>query len=612
MAFVRAAIYARYSSDLQRDTSLEDQVAVARRYAEQHEWDVLQAHIYTDAATSGASIDGRQGLQALLAAAERVPQSFDVVLVDDSSRIARDLADALRTMQTLKFRGVRVIYISQGIDSASDQADALVTMHGLVDQLYLKEMAKKIRRGLAGQLERGYVTGSKTYAYRTVGVSSGKTDVNGHPELLGKRRVICEEEAKVVSQIFQWTANGIGVFTIIQRLKASVSGPFGRTWTQGTIRRILRNEVYTGKLLWGRVTYERQPGTNKMVRREQPRSEWKVFDAPDLRIISDELWEKVQERQRSIRAALKGNLARGRLSDFQSRYLMSGFLRCGTCGGACAIVSGGKAAGPRYGCIRAYRQYACANRVPVKPSILEQRLLEKLQAELLKPDIIEYIVSEVKRRAADDTSKTKRRDSLERELERERRKLQNLIGALEEGQPSQTVLGAIRNRERGIKRLEAELGAIRSAPALNIEPARIRQELSHLSELLRGAAEIARPVFRTLKFQVRLFPIERPGERPFLRAVATATLGSLAGDVSLAPAPKTPRGPSSGGGGRVLAVVRRSLGKAAAARKSSQEPSTTQASAATVRSARSTARRCLTTSLKPSCSATPAAPSRAP
>ena len=74
---------------------------------------------------------------------------------------------------SLKFRGVRVIYVSQGIDSASEQADSLIAMHGLVDSLYLKEMATKIKRGLAGQLERGFVTGGKTYGYRTKGVPSG-------------------------------------------------------------------------------------------------------------------------------------------------------------------------------------------------------------------------------------------------------------------------------------------------------------------------------------------------------------------------------------------------------------------------------------------------------
>jgi DNA invertase Pin-like site-specific DNA recombinase len=126
--------------------------------------------------------------------------------VDDHSRVARDIADAIRVMQTLKFWGVRVIYISQGIDSASEQADALVTVHGLIDSLYLKELAKKIKRGLARQIERGYATGAKTYGYRTVPIldPSGKKDDHGHPALLGKTIEVVEAEAKHPPQGTLW------------------------------------------------------------------------------------------------------------------------------------------------------------------------------------------------------------------------------------------------------------------------------------------------------------------------------------------------------------------------------------------------------------------------
>src|SRR5215204_4929310 len=165
---MRAAIYARYSSDLQRETSIEDQLGVAKRYAEDQGWKVLKDHIYTDAAVSGSSINGRAGVQRLLSSAALNPRPFDVLLVDDSSRIARDIPDAIRVMQQLKFWGVRVIYISQGIDSDSDQADALVAVHGLIDSLYLKELAKKVKRGLAGQMDRGYSTGARQYGYDKV------------------------------------------------------------------------------------------------------------------------------------------------------------------------------------------------------------------------------------------------------------------------------------------------------------------------------------------------------------------------------------------------------------------------------------------------------------
>jgi site-specific DNA recombinase len=129
------------------------------------------------------------------------------LLVDDSSRVSRDLADAVRVLQELRFAGVRVIYISQNIDSADEQAETLVAVHGVVDSLYLREMAKKIKRGLAGQIGRGFATGSSTYAYRTVPVPdpSGKTDVNGYPMLLGKRAVREPDDARTIARILSGT-----------------------------------------------------------------------------------------------------------------------------------------------------------------------------------------------------------------------------------------------------------------------------------------------------------------------------------------------------------------------------------------------------------------------
>jgi DNA invertase Pin-like site-specific DNA recombinase len=100
-----------------------------------HEWTVLDAQVCTDAALPGARLE-RPGIQPPLAAADRRPIPFDVLLVDDSSRVARDLADAVRFMQQLTFYGVRVIFISQ-------------------------------KRGLAGQLERGHATAAVIYGYRT-------------------------------------------------------------------------------------------------------------------------------------------------------------------------------------------------------------------------------------------------------------------------------------------------------------------------------------------------------------------------------------------------------------------------------------------------------------
>src|SRR5262245_31310907 len=111
MSDVRVGIYARFSTDLQRSTSIDDQIAATRQYAEARGWHVVAEHVHTDAAISGSSLD-RPGIRALLDAVGRRPSPFDVLLVDDSSRVSRDLADAVRFMQQVKFYGIRVIFIS--------------------------------------------------------------------------------------------------------------------------------------------------------------------------------------------------------------------------------------------------------------------------------------------------------------------------------------------------------------------------------------------------------------------------------------------------------------------------------------------------------------------
>src|SRR5688500_1387414 len=95
LPMLRTAAYARFSSDQQRTTSIEDQLRVCREHAQREGWTWQADQVYRDIGISAASIEGRHGLLALLAAAESARRPFDVVLVDDSSRIARDLPDAV-------------------------------------------------------------------------------------------------------------------------------------------------------------------------------------------------------------------------------------------------------------------------------------------------------------------------------------------------------------------------------------------------------------------------------------------------------------------------------------------------------------------------------------
>jgi len=146
---MRCAIYARYSSDMQKETSIEDQVRNCNEFAERRGWEVLPNQIYADRAVSGSSLIGRIQLSRLLEVASAREKLFDYVLVDDTSRLSRDNLDQGRIIEDFHEAGVYLYFVSQSIDTADEQSgDVVLPIHAIVDKLYIKELAKKTQRCL--------------------------------------------------------------------------------------------------------------------------------------------------------------------------------------------------------------------------------------------------------------------------------------------------------------------------------------------------------------------------------------------------------------------------------------------------------------------------------
>src|SRR5258706_14208211 len=112
----QCAIYARFSSDLQRESSIEDQIRRCREHAAAQGWEVREEFVRFDRAVSGAALTGRDALQDLISSAKVTPRPFDCILVEATSRLARDLADSLKIMQRFDYDGIAVVAVSQGID----------------------------------------------------------------------------------------------------------------------------------------------------------------------------------------------------------------------------------------------------------------------------------------------------------------------------------------------------------------------------------------------------------------------------------------------------------------------------------------------------------------
>jgi DNA invertase Pin-like site-specific DNA recombinase len=204
----RCAVYARYSSEKQNPLTVDQQTRQCREYADRHNMRILDSRVYADEAITGAT-DDRASLRALLSAARETPRPFDVILVDDTSRLSRRLVDSLRIFEQLQFLGVRLVFVAQGIDTNSEQAELLVGVHGIVDSLYLKDLAKRTFRGIEQLALNGLHTGGRVFGYRRVPIeNSTERDSHGRPVIAGVRLEVDPKQAAVVRRIFQRYAAG--------------------------------------------------------------------------------------------------------------------------------------------------------------------------------------------------------------------------------------------------------------------------------------------------------------------------------------------------------------------------------------------------------------------
>jgi len=183
---MKVALYARYSTDNQRDASIADQIRVCRAYAEKQGWRIVEE--YSDHAISGASLL-RAGVQALIADALR--GRFQIVLAEAMDRLSRDQEDIAGLFKRMVHANVKIITLSEG-----EVTHLHVGLKGTMNALFLKDLADKTRRGLRGRVELGKSGGGNSYGYDVV----KQFQTNGEP--IRGDRTVNAAEAEVVRRIF--------------------------------------------------------------------------------------------------------------------------------------------------------------------------------------------------------------------------------------------------------------------------------------------------------------------------------------------------------------------------------------------------------------------------
>ncbi|WP_372394604.1 recombinase family protein [Azospirillum sp. HJ39] len=498
---MKAALYARYSSDNQRDASIEDQLRLCRNYAERQGWRIVDS--YSDRAISGSSLL-RPGVQDLIA--DGLKRRFDIILTESLDRLSRDQEDIAGFYKRMRFAGVAIVTLSEG-----EVSELHIGLKGTMGALYLKDLADKTRRGLRGRVEEGKSGGGLCYGYEVVKQTAANSEATR-----GNRRINAAEAA-VVRRIFSAYLGGQSSRRIAWELNdEGVPGPQGSAWGPSTIHGnpkrgtgILNNELYIGRLVWNRLRYVKDPDSGKRVSRLNPESEWVIQEVPELRIVDQDLWDAVKARQKAFALTpvetkeVDGNILTDRR---RPKHLFAGLVKCGCCDGGYSMISK-----DLLGCSAARNKGTCGNLKNIRRDSLEASVLNGLQAHLMGPalfkEFCEEFTREMNRLRMEQSSEIAGR---RKELERVQRELDRAVQAILDGVPGSQLKDKIGKLEaRKAELADILASATEPPPLLHPNMAEMyRQRIAALHERLQSEetkAEAAN-ILRGLVDQINLQP----------------------------------------------------------------------------------------------------------
>ena len=374
---MKIAAYCRVSTDkADQLNSLEAQKEFFSEYT-QRTGDVL-VKLYADEGISGTKIKNRKEFLRMMSDAEK--GMFDMVVVKDISRFARNTVDLLQNVRKLKALGIETQFLTANMTSMGN-SEFVLTIFGALAQEESANTSKRVKFGKKLNAEKGRVP-NIVYGYdKTIG-DYFNLEIN-------------KEESKVVKQIYKWyTEEGYGAAKISNMLnEKGYRTKRNCKWSQNAICRILTNEIYTGKIINGK-----QEISDFLTgqRREKDETEWLVVERPELRMIEDEVFEKAQEILRGRNDAF--NLNHERQSN---KYLFSTLIKCKECGWSFRRT------------VRTYKntyvRWVCSGRngkgadsCPNKTAVDEEELIQVLQEYFnrvlqQKNKVIDYVVKEFQR-----------------------------------------------------------------------------------------------------------------------------------------------------------------------------------------------------------------------
>lgn len=457
-------LYLRVSTEMQVDGySLEAQKNCLKKFAEREE--LVIAGVYEDAGKSGKSIEGRPAFRRMLSDIES-GAGIDYVMVYKLSRFGRNAADILNSLELLQTYDVNLICIEEGIDSSQTSGKLLISVLSAVAEIERENILEQTMNGRREKARQGKWNGGPApYGYMI------------KDEILS----INEEEAEIVRTIYDKYVNtrlgysGIAKYFNLQGIRKTPRKESDiEEFSAHFIQLLIDNPVYCGKIAYGRRSKERVKGKKneyKLVKQK----EYCLVDGQHEGIISEELWQKAQEKRLATGIKYSSKLGKERA------HLLTGIIKCPKCG--CGMYANRVCWTKKDGTYKEVMYYSCSRNKQSRGRHCDY------SANLKKTDIEPLVVEVIKKLVQDEefAVEIKRRIGVQVDTDKIDTELFNYENKLKEVEANKSrlereidtlPLGAA-HRDRKILDMTTRLDALYDNIAeieSNIEDARFRKK----------------------------------------------------------------------------------------------------------------------------------------
>ncbi len=540
---VRAASYSRYSSHLQSETSIADQQRECREYARLKGYAVSPDLEFVDEAISGTKRD-RAGLNAMLAAAEA--GQIDVLFFHSLSRLSRESVITLPLLKTLVHKyDVRIVSVSEGIDSQDTSWELISHVLAIVHQQYLKELAANVLRGQEGAVLSGFAVGDHCFGYASEPIPGSQMGRRGRNAKPRKLYVVDPESAAWVERIFHWFVGERRPLRWIARELNRLGAPKDhrattRAWRHQYLPRLLQNRKYVGWWSWGRKRNVRDPLTGRVRQKDRTAEEcgkW-VRHFSHLQLIDEETFneaERLLDRNADVCRAHRrtdGTLAGSRSGAAHNHpcHLLAGLVHCQECGSAFHVGgSGGK-----YLFCPAHAYGGCSCQTQLRRDRAEKMILDEIGRRILSNSKWRQTVlaETVKCWRAREAQLPGELATAQKALADVERRVSNLLDRIENGENMPELSGRLAERRAEKAELNAKLERLRRVDAhRKPEPteAWVDEQLRHLGDILANGSPAAAHALRDLVGgRIVVTEIRQPDrERHYLQGRFTMKTGVI-------------------------------------------------------------------------------------